>query len=162
MYDRLPAASRSRYLKWFERFDTAAKARLYLPRNENEAGYAKKVAPGDLEVELIELALQVEKEVRGEGPEQERRTLSLEELDLEQQKLSESEQEEQQERCEPKQVCEERNLSDSERKGDDPWIEAIRRLKQEKEERMKGWGKSIQKALFEEPRVYYDSSDWDN
>lgn len=91
VYDRLPTVSRSRYLKWFERFDNVAKARLYLPRDEAE--YAKKVAPGDLEVELIELALQVEREMEGKGPEQERRTLSLEELDLEQQERRESEQE---------------------------------------------------------------------
>ncbi|MCO5578491.1 hypothetical protein L7F22_032334, partial [Adiantum nelumboides] len=95
VYDRLPAASRSRYLKWFERFDNAAKAQLYLPRDEAE--YAKKVAlynPGgeDPEVELIKLALQVEREMEGKGLEQEQRALSLEELDLEQQELSEPKQ----------------------------------------------------------------------
>ncbi len=179
VYDRLPAASRFRYLKWFERFDNAAKARLSLPRDEAE--YAKKVAlsnpgGGDLEVELIELALQVEREMEGFGPEQERRARRLEELDLEQQelgepeqvrkdknqRLSESEQEERQERCEPEQVCKDKDLSDAEL--DDPWAEACRRLKQEKEERMKRirWREMNQKALFREPEIYNEGSDWED
>lgn len=127
--------SRSKYLKWFERFDNAAKAQLYLPHDEAE--YAKKVAlsnPGDLEVELIELALRVEREMRGFGPEQEQGTPGLDESNQEQQELSESEQEEQQERCEPEQVCEEKHLSDPEQEGGDPdapWAEALRKVKLE-------------------------------
>lgn len=165
--ERLPTASRSKYLKWFERFDNLAKAQLYLPRNEAE--YAKKVAPGDLEVELIELALQVEREMEGKGPEQERRTLSLEELDLEQQERCKSEQEEQQERCEPEQVCKEKPLSDPEQEGGDPdapWAEAARREELRCQLRGRGGrGKDweiIQRKLYKEPIVYYDSSDWGN
>ena len=107
--------------------------------------------------------------MEGKGPEQERRTLSLKELDLEQQELSESEQKEQQElseseqelseseqkeqqeRCESRceQVCEEKKLSYSEPEGgdpNDPWFKAYIKIKQEKEKRMtrsKDWEEVI-------------------